>query len=65
MKYKLIVACDNIMWSLIDHQQKMFHHMMDEVMYLEDDIDKLRELLIEALEEGRLTKDKINKLFGV
>ena len=54
----------NMVWCLKDHQQKIFHHMMDEIMYDEDAVFELRERLIEACEENRLTVDKIKVLFG-
>jgi len=52
-------------WNLKDHKRMVYHHMMDEVMYHEDDIDTLREKLIEKQRSHSLDEKEINRLFGV
>ena len=51
-------------WNLKDSKKMIYHHMMEEVMYHEDDIELLREKLIEKYRVHKLDEREINKLFG-
>jgi len=51
-------------WNLEDNKKMIYHHMMDEEMYLGEDIDILREKLIEKQRNHMLDEQEINRLFG-
>lgn len=51
-------------WNLKDSKKMIYHHMMEEVMYHEDDVELLREKLIEKYRVHKLDEREINKLFG-
>ena len=52
-------------WNLKDSKQMIYHHMMEEIMYHEDDIETLREKLIEKHRNHKLDEREISRLFGV
>jgi len=51
-------------WNLEDNKKITYHHMMDEIVYSEEDIDTLREKLIQKLRNHSLDEYEINRLFG-
>ena len=51
-------------WNLKDHRKMIYHHMLDEIMFHEDDIDTLREKLVEKFRMDKLDEREINRLFG-
>lgn len=51
-------------WNLKDHRKMIYHHMLDEIMFHEDDIDTLREKLVEKFRIDKLDEREINRLFG-
>lgn len=51
-------------WNLKDHRKMIYHHMLDEIMFHEDDIDTLREKLVEKFRMNKLDEREINRLFG-
>jgi len=51
-------------WNLKDHRKMVYHHMLDEIMFHEDDIDTLREKLVEKFRMDKLDEREINRLFG-
>lgn len=51
-------------WNLRDSKQMIYHHMMEEVMYHEDDIETLREKMVEKYRNHKLDEREINRLFG-
>ena len=42
----------------------IYHHMSEDTMYEEGDVDKLRDNLLESLNEGKLSSNRIRELFG-
>jgi len=51
-------------WNLKEHRKMIYHHMLEEIMYHEDDIDTLREKLVEKYRNHKLDEREINRLFG-
>jgi len=51
-------------WNLKESRHMIYHHMLEEVMYHEDDIETLREKLVERFRNHKLDEREINKLFG-
>jgi len=51
-------------WNLKEHRKMIYHHMMEDVMYHEDDIGTLREELVEKYRMSKLDEREINRLFG-
>jgi len=51
-------------WNLRDYKKMIYHHMLEEIMYHEDDIDTLREKLVENQRNHKLDEREINRLFG-
>ena len=51
-------------WNLKEYKKMIYHHMLEEVMYHEDDIDTLREKLVEKQRNHKLDEREINRLFG-
>jgi len=51
-------------WNLKDSKQMIYHHMMEEIMYHEDDIETLREKMVEKHRNHVLDEREINRLFG-
>jgi len=51
-------------WNLKDKRKMIYHHMSEDPMYYEGDIDRLKEKLIETYGEGRLDANHIKELFG-
>lgn len=51
-------------WNLKDYKKMKYHHMMEEGIYPEEAVDKLRYKLQEALARGELDAKRVNELFG-
>jgi len=51
-------------WNLKDSRRMIYHHMMEEIMYHEDDIETLREKLVEKYRNHKLDEREINRVFG-
>jgi len=51
-------------WNLKDKKRMIYHHMSEDPMYYEGDIDVLKEKILETYSEGKLDSEHIRKLFG-
>ena len=51
-------------WNLRDSRQMIYHHMLEEIMYHEDDIETLREKIVEKYRNHKLDEREINRMFG-
>jgi nicotinamide mononucleotide adenylyltransferase len=51
-------------WNLKENKKMIYHHMSEDPMYYEDDVDTLKEKLLDSLTDGELSSSRIKELFG-
>jgi len=51
-------------WNIKDKKKMIYHHMSEDPMYYEGDLDTLKEKILETYSDGKLDSKHIKELFG-